>query len=109
MEIINVHIPTGVADLICKKTPLQAFEEMVKNNSLPLLELRTFGMVVTDIYDVETGETHHHVTYWENGQVSITSHSHQRASLIAVEEWGKESYPNGDEAMEIFYRHVSTT
>ncbi len=30
-RIINLQIPASVADLICSKTPLQAFDDMVKN------------------------------------------------------------------------------
>lgn len=105
--MITVQIPRNIADLICSQTIDGTYEKMIENRGLNNLEMMTFGMVITPIVENETGKTHHHVTYWKNGIVSVTkcSPGEDFMPLEGVENWGKLP-PNRDEALEIYFRHV---
>ncbi len=106
-EIITLGIPGNVVDLICSQTIGGTYEKMVKNKGLKILEMMTFGMVITPIVENETGAETHHVTYWENGMVSVTEYTpgEDFVSLVGLEHWGKLP-PNLEEALEIFFCHV---
>ncbi len=52
-EIITLGIPGNVADLICSQTIGGTYEKMVENKGLKVLEMMTFGMVITAIVETE--------------------------------------------------------
>ncbi len=108
IKTVRIGIPGNILDLITKKTPLQSFDAMVNIGSIPLLELQTFGMVITNIFHTETQVIHSQVTLWENNRISITSYK-DSALLIALEDWPKSRWPTSGECLDIFNRHVSTT
>lgn len=106
MTVIKLQLPSYAADLICRKTPQEAFDGMMGNNGLPFREMVAFGMVITPIINDETGAEWAHVVYWENGQVSVTRFipGDEFMPLVGIEEWHGETYPDYDEALKIFYR-----
>jgi len=107
MSVIKLQLPSEAANLICSQTIGGTYEKMVENSGLTLMEMMTFGMVITPIVETETGAEHHHVTYWQNGMVSVTEYTpgEDFMPLVGLEYWGKSS-PNCDECLDIFFRHV---
>ena len=105
MEVIKLQIPSYAADLICRKTPQQAFDGMIENNGVPYQEMCTFGMVITPIINNETGAEHAYVIYWQNRQASVHRYTpgDEFLPLVGIEEWGGDHPPNCEEALEIFY------
>lgn len=53
-----IKLPKQAFQLVISKTVSDTFDGLIESGSLPLMELLTFGGVITPIINSETGQPH---------------------------------------------------
>lgn len=110
MTVIKLQLPKEAMTLMASMTPGDAFREMVKKEGITFMALITFGMIFTPIIEDLSGAEVAHVTYWANGQVSVTEFKpgNDWLKLIYVGPW-QGSPPGFDEAVAIYEATMEET
>lgn len=102
--MINLQIPERALQLMTCKTISGVFDDLIKNGSLPLMELLTFGGVITPIINNETNQPEAYVAYWyHNGQVTVCLVvEDEQLKLLGVETLPS---PSCAEALQLYYKY----
>jgi hypothetical protein len=114
MEEIRLKIPDRAAELICAlwgtRNTIDPYREFVKTSVIETMALRTFGMLITPIdrtYVDDTVERVGHVTYWENGMVTVSRVSGKNSALLNVVDWKDVCRsPTQDECLELWLKET---
>ena len=105
MTEIKLRIPLRAAELIAihgTKNTAPVYYRFLRDLSLSIDELLTFGMLITPIKNNETEAIVGHVTYWEIGRVTVSNIDGRTSSLVKVIYWMKQRCPTPDECVQMY-------
>lgn len=91
-----IDIPDAAWSLITCKTPAQSLADLLTTSAISTLELRTFGYLITAIYEQPADRHVGNVTYWTTGDTNY---------LIGAEKLSAP--PSIDQALAIWQRHFN--
>lgn len=99
--------PRGALAVMSGRTPRQAYQELIDNRQLTLIELLTFAYVNTPISDTPVWNperTVAYVSYWQGKKMTLCALDGDSVRLVYA---GDGEVMDQAEALEFFRRHWS--